>query len=341
MALPAYQPARPKRLRHSSAVGAYPEIEPLDEGMLDVGEGNRIYWEVAGDPDGKPAVVLHGGPGSGAAPWWRRLFDPRAYRVVLFDQRGCGGSVPHAADPSTSLSHNTTANLLADIELLREHLRVDRWLVLGGSWGSTLGLAYAQRHRERVSELVVFSVVTTTRAEVEWVTRDVGRLFPVEWSRFRDGAPAADRGGSLAEAYSRLLHDPDPSVREQAARDWCDWEDAHVKAHPDQPGDPRYADPSFRMCFARLVTHYWRHAAWLDDGSLLRGAPELAGIPGVLIHGRRDVSSPLDVPWKLAQAWPGSELVIVDDAGHGAGGTTTELIVSSTDRFAGAWKRPA
>lgn len=322
-------------------MAAYPEIDPHDEGMLDVGDGNLIHWEVAGDPSGKPAVVFHGGPGSGAAPWWSRLFDPQAYRVVLFDQRGCGRSVPHAAVARTSLRHNTTHHLVADVERLREHLGIDRWLVLGGSWGSTLGLAYAQRHRERVSEVVLFSVVTTTAGEVEWVTRGVGRLFPAEWARFRDGVSPADRDGSLVDAYSRMLEDPDPAVRERAARDWCSWEDAHVKAHPSDPGDPRYADPVFRMGFARLVTHYWRHAAWLEDGSLLSGAAELAGIPGVLIHGRGDLSSPLDVPWKLAQAWPGSELVIVDDAGHGAGRSITKLIVSSTDRFAAGWKRIA
>ena len=310
------------------------EIEPYESGMLDVGNGNSIYWEMCGDPTAKPAVVLHGGPGSGCTAWWRQLFDPRSYRTVLFDQRGCGRSRPHASDPTTDLTTNTTHYLLADIERLRRHLDIERWLVLGGSWGSTLGLAYAQKHPDRVTEMILFSVVTTTRREVEWVTRDVGRLFPVAWQRFRDGVPEAKRDGSLVDAYSRLLNHPDSTVREKAARDWCDWEDAHVKTRPDVPSNPRYADPVFRLCFARLVTHYWRHAAWLEEDALLRGVDALAGIPGVLIHGRLDVSSPLDVPWSLAQAWPGSELMILDQAGHDVGPEMTAALVRATDRFA-------
>jgi proline iminopeptidase len=317
----------------------YPEIEPYDHGLLDVGDGHRIWWEVCGEPTGKPAVVLHGGPGSGSGPWWRRLFDPAAYRVVLFDQRGCGRSVPHAGAPATSLAANTTHHLVADIEMLRRHLGIEGWLVLGGSWGSTLGLAYAQRHPDRVSEMVLFSVVTTTRREVEWVTRDVGRLFPAAWQRFRDGVPAPERDGSLVEAYSRLLHHPERAVREEAARNWCDWEDAHVSTGPHQAPNPRYEDPVFRLCFARLVTHYWRHAAWLEEGALLRGVERLGGIPAVLVHGRLDLSSPLDVPWNLARSWPGSELVIVDDAGHTGGPGMTEALVSAADRFALATRK--
>jgi proline iminopeptidase len=312
----------------------YPEIEPYDHGLLDVGDGHRMYWEVCGEPTGKPAVVLHGGPGSGCGAWWRRLFDPAAYRVVLLDQRGCGRSVPHAGAPTTSLVANTTHHLIADIETLRRHLGIEAWLVLGGSWGSTLGLAYGQRHPDRVTEMVLFSVATTTRREVKWVTRDVGRLFPAAWLRFRDGVPAPERDGSLVEAYSRLLHHADPAVREKAARDWCDWEDAHVSTRPDQPRNPRYEDPVFRLCFARLVTHYWRHAAWLEEGALLRGVERLAGVPGVLVHGRLDVSSPLDVPWNLARSWAGSQLVIVDDEGHGGGPSMSDALVSATDRFA-------
>ncbi|MGP3948897.1 prolyl aminopeptidase [Streptomyces sp. 7N604] len=315
--------------------GPYPEAEPYESGMLEVGDGNSLYWETCGNPAGKPAVVLHGGPGSGCTPGWRRFFDPDAYRIVLFDQRGCGRSTPHASDPAVGLAANTTRHLLADIESLRRHLGIDRWLVLGASWGSTLGLAYAQSHPERVCETVLFSVATTTRREVEWVTRGVGRFFPGEWARFRDGVPAAERSGSLVDAYGRLLHDPDPAVREKAARDWCAWEDSHIAVRADHKPDPRYDDPAFRMAFARLVTHYWRHAAWLDDGALLRGVDALAGIPGVLVHGRLDLSSPPDVAWELAQAWRGSELVLVDDAGHGSGyPDMTEAVVAATDRFA-------
>jgi proline iminopeptidase len=317
----------------------YPDIEPYDNGMLAVGDGNELYWETCGSPDGKPAVVLHGGPGSGCSVRMRRYFDPAAYRVVLFDQRGCGRSRPHAGDPRVDLATNTTAHLLRDIERLRSHLGVERWLVFGASWGSTLGLAYAERRPERVTELVLSSVVTTSRREVQWVTRDAGRFFPEQWERFRGGVPAADRDGDLAGAYARLLHDPRPEVREQAARDWCEWEDTHVAVRPRH--DPRYDDPAFRMVFARLVTHYWRHAAWLEDGALLQDAERLAGIPGVLVHGRLDLSGPVDIPWRLARAWPGAELVVVDDASHSLGEhAMAEAVVAALDRFAArGWRR--
>src|SRR6266516_7408202 len=199
----------------------YPEIEPYEQGFFEVGDGNSIYWEACGNPAGKPAVVLHGGPGSGATPGWRRCFDPARYRIVLFDQRGCGRSIPHASEPDIDLRTNTTHHLVADIELLREHLDIDRWLILGGSWGTTLGLAYAERHPASVSEIVFFSVTNTTRAEVEWITRHMRRFFPAQWERFRDGAGTDE---NLAAAYHRLLHDPDPAVRERAAIDWCAWE---------------------------------------------------------------------------------------------------------------------
>jgi proline iminopeptidase len=288
--------------------------------MLDVGDGHAIYWEERGNPAGKPAVVLHGGPGSGCAPWWSDFFNLDRYRVVMFDQRGCGRSRPH------TLEHNTTQHLIADVERLREHLAIERWLVLGGSWGSVLGLAYAQAHPERVSELVLFAVGTGTRREVEWITRDVGRLYPAEWARFRDGVPEHERDGSLVDAYYRLLTDRDPAIHERAARDWCAWEDAHVGG----VHDPRYDDPAFRLCFARLVTHYWRHTAFLEDGQLMRGLDRLADIPGVLIHGLRDFSSPPDIAWDIAQTW--GELELVADEGHG-GPRIGERVVAATNRF--------
>ena len=315
--------------------GLYPETGPHDHGMLDVGSGHRVYWEVRGNPEGKPAVVLHGGPGSGCSPYWTRFFDPAAYRIVLFDQRNCGRSTPNASDPTTDLTTNTTRHLLADIERLRERLGIGRWLVFGGSWGSALGLAYAEAHPERVSEIVLFSVVGGGRGEVDWITRDMGRIFPEEWARFRAGVPAADRDGRLVEAYSRLLEDPDPAVRERAAIDWCAWEAVHVSLGAKRGHDSRYDDPVFRMTFARLVTHYWRHDAWLADGQLLRGVGRLAGVPGVLVHGRLDVSSPPDVAWHLARAWPGCELVLIDDGRHGTGVSgMAGSLVAATDRFA-------
>ncbi len=312
----------------------WPAMEPDGTGLLDVGDGHRIYWETCGARGGKPAVVLHGGPGSGCSSWWPGLLDPRGYRVVLFDQRGCGRSVPHASEPDVDLAANTTHHLIADIEVLRRHLLIERWLVLAGSWGSTLALAYAQRHPDRVSEMVLFSVTTTTRREVEWVTRDAGRFFPQQWKRFRDGVPGPERDRSLVEAYHRLLLDPDPGVHERAARDWCAWEDAHVRTTPGDPPDARYEDPAFRLCFARLVTHYWRHAAWLEDGVLLRDVATLASIPAVLIHGRRDLSSPLDVAWMLTESWDSSELVVIDDAGHTGGPAMTAALLAAIEGFA-------
>jgi proline iminopeptidase len=325
----------PKRSSVCDAVDVYPEIEPYEHGMLDVGDRNLIYWESCGSPQGKAALVLHGGPGSGCTPSMRRYFDPSAYRIVLFDQRGCGRSIPHASDPEVDLVFNTTQHLVRDIERLRVHLSIERWLVFGGSWGSTLGLAYAERFPERVSAVILASVVTTTHREVQWVTRDVGRYFPPAWQRFREGLPEAERDGDLVAAYARLLNDRDAAVRERAARDWCRWEDAHVATGPDAKPSLRYDDPKFRMAFARLVTHYWQHAAWLEDGILLREARRLAIVPAVLIHGRTDLSSPIDIPWQLAQSWPGSELVIVDEAGHGTDEPAiASAVVAATDRFA-------
>jgi proline iminopeptidase len=313
----------------------FPEIEPYDQGMLEVGDGNLVYWEVCGSPTGKPAVTFHGGPGSGCVPGWRRYFNPSAYRVVLFDQRGCGRSTPHASDPAVSLTNNTTRHLIDDIEQLREHLGIDRWLVVGGSWGSTLALAYAESFPERVSEMVLFSIAMTRHRDVRWLTRDTGRYFPEAWARFKDGVPAAERDGDLVAAYHQLLNDPDPAVCEKAARDWCRWEDTHVAVRSDHRPDPRYDDPRFRMAFARLVTHYWHHAAFLEDGALLRDAGRLAAIPGVLVHGRMDIGSPLDVPWQLSQVWPGSELVVIDDAGHGTGQPgMREAVTTAIERFA-------
>jgi proline iminopeptidase len=312
----------------------YAETEPYASGWLSVGDGNQVYWEVCGNPEGKPAVCLHGGPGSGCAPWWRRFFDPNRYRIVLLDQRGCGRSTPSAADPGTDLSVNTTQHLIADIELLRKHLNIEKWLIFGGSWGSTLGLAYAQAHPERASELVLFSVVTTTAREAHWVTGEMGRIFPEEWQRFVEGVPPDQRDGNLPAAYARLLADPDPAVRDRAALGWCAWEDTHVATHPGHRPDPRYEDPAFRYLFARLVTHYWANAAFIPDGALQRGVARIAHIPAVLVTGRLDVSGPPDIAWRLARDWPGARLVLVDE-GHGARGGIATAVVDALDDFAG------
>jgi proline iminopeptidase len=246
-----------------------------------------------------------------------------------------GRSTPHASDPAVSLDTNTTDHLIADIELLRERLAVERWLVAGWSWGTTLALAYAEQHPDRVAALALTAVTTTGPREVEWITRDVGRLFPSEWARFRDALPESDRDGSIVDAYARLLHSTHPAVREQAARDWCDWEASHVNVDGKRLPPPRYADPRYRMCFARLVTHYWSHAAWRADGELLRNVTRIAHLPATLIHGRLDLSSPPDTAWELAQAWPAAELHIVADAGHTAGGSMGAHLIDFLDRFPG------
>jgi len=312
----------------------YAVTPPHAQGFLDVGDGHEISWEARGNPEGKPAVVLHGGPGAGSTPGSARPFDPERYRVVLLDQRGCGRSRPLASDDDADLRTNTTAHLVADVERLREHLGIDAWLVLGTSWGTTLGLAYAVAHPERVTEVVLGAVTSTTAREVEWITRDMGRLFPEEWDRFVAEVPVAERDGNLAAAYARLLASPDRAVRERAAAAWCRWEDVHVSlVHGFDPWD-RYEDPAFRLRFARLVTHYWANAAFLPDGALLAGVRGLGAIPAVLVHGRQDVSGPVDVAWRLHRAWPGSELVVIEGAGHGGPGFP-EALVAATDRFAG------
>jgi proline iminopeptidase len=309
----------------------YPELDPYDHGLLDVGDGNLMYWEACGNPAGKPALVLHGGPGSGCTPGMRRYFDPDAYRIVLLDQRNCGRSSPHASDPAVSLAANTTQHLLADIELLRAHLGIGRWLVFGWSWGCALALAYAQQHTERVTELIVTGAATARRCEVDMLTRGLGRLFPADWARFRTGVPEADRDGSLAAAYSRLLSQADPAGQARAARDWCDWEEAML---PTSPHNPRYDDAKFRMCFARLVTHYWSNDHFLSDGVLLAEAGRLEPVPGLIIQGSLDLINLVGTPWLLWRAWPGSELVLVDDAGHGGNEDLDVALVAATDRFA-------
>jgi proline iminopeptidase len=313
----------------------YPEIEPYDHGMLDVGDGNLVYWETCGNAHGKPAVVLHGGPGSGCSTGVRRFFDLSAYRIVLFDQRGCGRSTPHASDPRTDLSVNTTEHLLADIERLRQHLGIDRWLLFGGSWGSTLGLAYAERNPQRVTEIVLVGVTTTRRSEIDWLYRGVAPLFPAQWARFRAGAPVAERDGDLVEAYYRLLQKPDPVVRAKAAQNRYEWELALVSVNPDAKPEPWRLQPAFQMAFARIVTHYFRHNAWLEDGILLRNAGALTGIPGVMVQGRLDLGGPLVTAWELAQAWPDGELVVVSGAGHAPGDPgMSEAVIAATNRFA-------
>jgi proline iminopeptidase len=313
----------------------YPPIEPSSEGMLEVGDGNRIAWRVAGAPDGIPAVVVHGGPGSGCAPGLLRYFDPARYRIVAFDQRGCGGSTPHASDPATDMSVNTTERLVADMERLRDYLDIDRWLLFGGSWGSTLSLAYAVQHPERVRAMVLTAVTTGRHTEVDWLFGGVARLFPEAWEAFCAGVPEADRDADLLGAYARRMSDPDPDVRRQAALDWTAWEDAvisfEVQGKPDAYSD---RPPRDREAMVRIASHYFSNGLFLEDGALVREAHRLEGTPGVLIHGRLDLGGPLDNAWTLARAWPDAELVVVDDAGHTGSPAMAATIRGTLDRFA-------
>jgi proline iminopeptidase len=300
--------------------------------MLAVGDGHELYWETVGNPAGIPVVWLHGGPGSGCWPGTRRTFDPDKYRAVLFDQRGCGRSRPLADTGAADLSTNTTQHLIDDVERIREHLGIERWVVTGASWGVTLGLAYAQRHPARVMAMMFVAVTAGRRVETEWITRDMRRVFPREWDAFAAAVPETERDGDLSAAYARLLASTDPAVTEPAALSWCVWEDTHVSLAPGAEPWLQHADPSFRQVFARLVTHYWANGCFLDDTPVFDGMGEVAHIPGVLIHGRYDVSGPLDTAWDLHRSWPASELVVLDDAGHG-GDSMTAALVDALARF--------
>jgi len=305
--------------------------------MLDAGDGNLVYWETCGNPRGKPAVVLHGGPGSGCTDRHRRLFNPTAYRIVLFDQRNCGRSRPHASEPDIDLAKNTTAHLIADMELLRERLYVDRWLVFGGSWGSVLALAYAEQHPAQVSQMILFGIATGRRSEFDWLFRGgLAAFFPEQWQRLRAALPPGERDGDTVEAYSRLLHHRDPAVRGRAAFEWCMWESV-TPAWPPLPGlAPRFKDPQFALAFARLVTHFVRHDAWFEDGSLLRGAGALSEIPGIMVNGRFDFQSPIGNAWELQRVWPQAELIVVENAGHSADNAGLEQeLIRATDIFSG------
>lgn len=322
---------RKDRALHNAAM-PHPIVEPHAQGLLDVGGGQQIYWEVVGNPQGQPAVFVHGGPGSGCTVGSRRLFDPALYRTVIFDQRNCGRSTPSAADPGTVLDFDTQ-DLVDDLERLRQHLQIERWVLFGGSWGVTLGLAYAQQHPQRVAAAIFASVTMTRPADVRWLYHDVGRYFPQAWDRFRRGVPEAERDGDLVAAYHRLLNGQgNVRVREQAAQDWCDWEAAVLSLEPGYVYPPRFADPAFRMQFARICAHVFSHAAWLPDGQLLRHAHRLAGIPAVLVHGRLDLGSPADTAWQLAQAWPDAELHLIG-TGHAGGDAMNRVVADAVQRF--------
>ncbi len=309
----------------------YPEIEPFETGHLDVGDGHTIYWERVGTKGAKPAVFLHGGPGGTIAPAHRRLFDPALYDVILFDQRGCGQSTPHAG-----LDANTTWHLVADIERLRAMIGAEQWLVFGGSWGSTLALAYAQTHPERVSELVVRGIYTLTKAELNWYYQfGVSEMFPDKWERFQAPIPQAERGDMMA-AYRKRLTGGDKAAQIEAALAWSTWEGQTITLLPEPETSSKFGEDHFALAFARIENHYFVHGGWLDEGQLLRDAHKLRGIPGLIVHGRYDMPCPAKYAWQLSKAWPDAEFYLIEGAGHAYSEPgILDRLIYATDKFAG------
>ena len=308
----------------------YPEIEVFDSGMLAVDARHRIYYEQCGNPDGKPVVILHGGPGAGCSAKMRRFHDPARYRIVLFDQRGSGRSTPHA-----DLVDNTTWDLVADIEALREHLGIARWQVFGGSWGSTLALAYAEAHPSRVTELVVRGIFMLRRWELEWFYQEgASRLFPEAWDQYLQAIPDVERG-DLISAYHRRLTSSDEATRLAAARAWSVWEASTSLLLPDEAFIDSHRDAHFALSFARIESHYFVHGGFFDvEDQLLRDAHRLRGSPGVIVHGRYDVVCPIRNAWDLHKAWPDSRMVVSPAAGHSAfEPQNASALVEATDGF--------
>ncbi|MCA1969230.1 MAG: prolyl aminopeptidase [Rhizobium sp.] len=309
----------------------YPEIEPYETGFLDVGDGHTIYWERVGTRGAKPAVFLHGGPGGGTSPTQRRLFDPALYDVLLFDQRGCGKSTPHAG-----LDANTTWHLVADMERLRTLMGVEKWLVFGGSWGSTLALAYAETHPEQVSELVLRGIYTLTRAELDWYYQfGVSEMFPDRWELFQAPIPENERHDMMG-AYRRYLTGTDKKKQLECAIAWSTWEGATITLLPNPDYAAHFGEDDYAIAFARIENHFFVHAGWLEEGQLLRDAHKLKDIPGVIVHGRYDMPCPAKYAWQLHKAWPKADFHLIEGAGHAflEPGILDQLI-RATDRFAG------
>ena len=320
----------------------YPPIEPYAAGLLEVGDGQQLHWEECGNADGKPVVFLHGGPGGGCDADVRRLFDPQRYRVVLFDQRGCGRSRPHASDPTADLGANTTWHLVDDIERLRLNRGIERWQVFGGSWGSALALAYAETHPVRVTELILRGIFTLRRAELDFYYNGGAGMIVPEW--YEDFlAPLGGRGftGDTIAAYHDLLFDPDPAVHGPAAVAWSTWEAATITLEPDPDLIARFADPTYALAFARIENHYFVHGGWFETGpdgagQLIADAYRLADVPGVIVQGRYDLATPAATAWDLHQAWPRADLVLAPVAGHAySEPSITDALIAATDRFAG------
>jgi len=315
----------------------YPPLEPYDTGMLIAGEGHRIAYEQSGNPEGKPVVFLHGGPGAGTSPWHRRFFDPERYRIILLDQRGCGRSTPHASDPHADLRHNTTWHLVADIELLRKNLGIDRWQVFGGSWGSALALAYAEAHPQVVTEIVLRGVFTLRRHELEWFYEGgAASIVPDLWEEFIAPIPILERS-QLMQAYHRRLADPDPAVHVPAAVAWSRWEAKNLTLLPDEELVEAMSEPHAAVAFARIENHYFLHGGWFTPDQLIAGVDRIRHIPAVIVQGRYDVCTPAMTAWDLHRAWPEADFTMIPDAAHAASEPgIAAALRAATDRFAAA-----
>lgn len=308
----------------------YPPIEPNDAGMLRVSDLHEIYYEVSGAPDGKPVIVCHGGPGGGSTPSMRRYFNPERYRIVLFDQRGCGKSKPHA-----ELEDNNTWALVDDMEKLRAHLGIDRWQVFGGSWGSTLALAYAETHPERVTELALRGIFTLRRAELEWFYQEgASWVFPDAWRDYLAPIPQSERGDMIAAYYRRLTgEDNDEQLR--AAKAWSLWEGGTVSLLPSEERMQTFSGDAFALAFARIECHYFQHGGFFErDDQILANLDRVRHIPAVIVQGRYDIVTPMKTAWEMHQRWPEAELKIVLDAGHAASEPgIIDALVKATDAF--------
>ena len=311
----------------------YPEIQPYQTGMLDVGDGHNLYWELSGNPEGKPVAFLHGGPGGGSSPEHRRQFNPQKYKILVFDQRGCGKSKPYA-----SLDHNTTWDLVEDIEKLRTQVsKVEKWQVFGGSWGSTLSLAYAEKYPERVTELVLRGIFLFEQFEIDWMYTAGGasQIYPDKFEEFLALIPESERG-DLVEAYGKRLTSDDKDEQLKAAKAWSKWEGDIVTLLPSPSTIEHFTAPEIAVAVARIENHYMANRGWLEKGQLLRDATKLKGIPGVIVQGRHDTCTPPIAAWKLKQAWPEVELNIIPDGGHlFSEPGNLDALVRATDKFAG------
>lgn len=291
----------------------YPDFAPHETGMLDVGDGHKLWWELSGNPNGKPVVFLHGGPGGGSGPEHRRQFNPEKYKILVFDQRGCGKSTPYA-----DLDHNTTWDLVDDIEKLRTQVsRVEKWQVFGGSWGSTLSLAYAETYPDRVTELVLRGIFLFDQHEIDWMYKEGGasQVYPDKFDEFLALIPEDERG-DLVEAYRKRLTSSDKAEQLRAAQVWSKWEGDIVTLLPSPSTIEHFTAPEVAVAVARIENHDMANRGWLEEGQLLRDAAKLKGIPGVIVQGRHDTCTPPVAAWKLKKAWPEVELNIVPDAGH-------------------------